>query len=84
MDNRKLGGHRRLTDQELSDCFNPMPEQPSRTKGFVRLLATWWHRWQERRQMAQDLPSFTDEVLQDFGLSRDKAKDLVNKPFWRA
>ncbi len=48
------------------------------------LMRTWWLRFNERRRMQRDLPTFPDEMLEDFGLTRDEAKALSTRPFWKA
>lgn len=44
----------------------------------------WLERFLERRRMARDAESFTDEMLRDFGLSRREARAIARTPFWRA
>ncbi|WP_456775665.1 DUF1127 domain-containing protein [Bradyrhizobium sp. USDA 4369] len=48
------------------------------------LLRLWWERWCERRRFAHELPWIADEVLEDYGLTRDQARRLCRRPFWRA
>ncbi|CCE03273.1 DUF1127 domain-containing protein [Bradyrhizobium sp. STM 3809] len=48
------------------------------------LLLLSWQRWRERRRFARELPWLADEVLQDYGLTRDEAQRLCRRPFWRA
>ena len=55
--------------------------------GILALMATprlWLERFLERRRMARDAESFTDEMLSDFGLSRREARAIARTPFWRA
>ncbi|WP_035645187.1 DUF1127 domain-containing protein [Bradyrhizobium sp. ORS 285] len=47
------------------------------------LLRLWWARWRERRRFARELPWLADEVLEDYGLTRDEARRLCRRPFWR-
>ena len=44
----------------------------------------WWTRWLERRRFARALSLLADEVLDDYGLTRDEARRLCRRPFWRA
>ena len=48
------------------------------------LLRLWWKRWRERHRFARELPWIADEVLEDYGLTRDEARRLCRRPFWRA
>ncbi|ABQ36130.1 hypothetical protein BBta_4064 [Bradyrhizobium sp. BTAi1] len=48
------------------------------------LLRLWWKRWRERHRFARELPWIADEVLADYGLTRDEARRLCRRPFWRA
>ncbi|CAL77636.1 conserved hypothetical protein [Bradyrhizobium sp. ORS 278] len=50
----------------------------------VSLLRLWWQRWRERRRFARELPWMADEVLEDYGLTREEARRLCQRPFWRA
>ncbi|WP_316205409.1 MULTISPECIES: DUF1127 domain-containing protein [unclassified Bradyrhizobium] len=54
---------------------------PRETKSVVRV---WWERWLERRRFARQLPWMADEVLKDYGLTREQARWLCRRPFWRA
>lgn len=47
-------------------------------------LCVWWQRWLERRRFARELPWMADEVLEDYGLTREQARRLCRRPFWRA
>lgn len=51
---------------------------------LVAILGLWWLRYRERQRMQRDLPTFTDEVLEDFGLTREQAAEQAKRPFWRA
>ena len=75
------GSYRRYSNEELLSIFGV---GTSRRYGLFALVALWFHRWQERRQMRRDLPSFNEGVLEDFGMSRQEAFDEIGKPFWRA
>ncbi|GLH75553.1 hypothetical protein SSBR45G_04610 [Bradyrhizobium sp. SSBR45G] len=48
------------------------------------LLRLWWERWRERRRFARELPWMADESLEDYGLTREEARRLCRRPFWRA
>ena len=50
----------------------------------VSLLRLWWERWRERRRFARDLPWLADEVLEDYGLTREEVRQLCRRPFWQA
>ncbi|MNL82195.1 hypothetical protein D3C87_2095210 [compost metagenome] len=50
----------------------------------MAILGLWWLRYRERQRMQRDLPTFTDEVLEDFGLTREQAAEQAKRPFWRA
>ncbi|WP_244425531.1 DUF1127 domain-containing protein [Bradyrhizobium sp. STM 3843] len=50
----------------------------------VSILRIWWERWRERRRFARELPWMADEVLEDYGLTREDARRLCRRPFWRA
>jgi len=56
-------------------CAEPKP---------VSLLRLWWERWRERRRFAWELPGIADEVLEDYGLTREEARRLCRRPFWCA
>lgn len=62
----------------------PAPDQSCAEPEPVSLLRLWWERWRERRRFARALPWMTDEVLEDYGLTRDEARRLCRRPFWRA
>jgi uncharacterized protein YjiS (DUF1127 family) len=47
------------------------------------ILHIWWMRWRERRRFARVLPWLADEVLEDYGLTREQARRLCRRPFWR-
>ena len=47
------------------------------------LLRIWWARSRERRAFARELPLLADEVLEDYGLTREEARRLCRRPFWR-
>lgn len=46
-------------------------------------LGLWKQRWLERRRFARELPWMADEVLVDYGLTREQARQLCRRPFWR-
>jgi len=48
------------------------------------IVRVWWERWLERRWFARALPLLADEVLEDYGLTREEARRLCRRPFWRA
>ncbi|MGJ4939351.1 DUF1127 domain-containing protein [Bradyrhizobium sp. HKCCYLS1011] len=50
----------------------------------VSILRIWWERWRERRRFGRELPWMADEVLEDYGLTREQARRLCRRPFWRA
>ena len=52
--------------------------------GMADLIRVWWARRVERRLVARELGSFTEEVLRDFGMTRPAAYKLSHRPFWRA
>ncbi|MCO6185634.1 DUF1127 domain-containing protein [Rhizobium sp. L1K21] len=74
------GSYRRYSNDELLALFGA----GSRRSGLFALVALWSRRWRIRRQMARDLPSFNEAVLEDFGMSRQEALGEIDKPFWRA
>ena len=84
MDINKMGGHRRLNENEFWALMNNKSQQATHSRTWLGTLHLWWDRAKERRQMAKELRAFPDEVLQDFGMTRDQAHALVNKPFWLA
>jgi uncharacterized protein YjiS (DUF1127 family) len=81
--------HTRLRDGDLR-ALSLAPKgveaiRPDGKKRTVRAtLVLYWQRYRERKQMRRDLVDFTDEVFKDFGLSREQAIAMANKPFWRA
>jgi uncharacterized protein YjiS (DUF1127 family) len=48
------------------------------------MLRIWWSRWLERHRFSRALPGMADEVLADYGLTREEARKLCRRPFWRA
>jgi uncharacterized protein YjiS (DUF1127 family) len=46
------------------------------------IVRIWWERWLERRRFARALPWLADEVLEDYGLTREEARRLCRRPFW--
>jgi uncharacterized protein YjiS (DUF1127 family) len=48
------------------------------------IVRVWWERWLERRWFARVLPLLADEVLEDYGLTREGARRICRRPFWRA
>jgi uncharacterized protein YjiS (DUF1127 family) len=50
----------------------------------ARVVRIWWERWRERRRFARALPWLADEVLEDYGLTREQVRRLCRRPFWRA
>lgn len=52
--------------------------------GPIATLRLWWQRHDERRRMRRDLATFSEEMLEDFGLTRREAERLARQPFWRA
>ncbi|MGJ5093682.1 DUF1127 domain-containing protein [Bradyrhizobium oligotrophicum] len=48
------------------------------------VLRLWLARLRERRRFARELPWLADEVLEDYGMTRDEARRLCRRPFWRA
>ncbi len=71
--------HKRFSNTEIVSVLGA-----HKGHGFYALLVTWIERWQTRRAMARDLPTFTQEMLEDFGTSRKEAFAEIRKPFWRA
>lgn len=67
----QIGGHVRKIHSNGDAC--------SRLKS---ILLVWWTRWRERRRFARVLPWLADEVLEDYGLTRDEARRLCRRPFW--
>ncbi len=53
-------------------------------RGPVWTIRVWWERWLERRWFARVLPLLADEVLEDYGLTREEARRLCRRPFWLA
>ena len=53
-----------------------------RAPGWI--VRIWWERWLERRWFARALPWLADEVLEDYGLTREQARRLCRRPFWLA
>jgi uncharacterized protein YjiS (DUF1127 family) len=47
------------------------------------IVRLWWSRWLDRRRFARALPLLADEVLEDYGLTREEARRLCRRPFWR-
>ncbi|WP_315779981.1 MULTISPECIES: DUF1127 domain-containing protein [unclassified Bradyrhizobium] len=69
---------------EIYYLARPAPDQSCAELQPVSLLRLWWKRWRERGRFARELPWIADEVLQDYGLTRDEARRLCRRPFWRA
>lgn len=53
-----------------------------RAQGWI--VRVWWERWLERRWFARALPWLADEVPEDYGLTREQARWLCRRRFWRA
>ncbi|MGJ5181051.1 DUF1127 domain-containing protein [Bradyrhizobium oligotrophicum] len=85
--------------RDRSARHHPIPPKPGATIHYLArpaldqgcaapkpasLLRLWWARWRERRRFARELPWIADEVLEDYGLTRDEARRLCRRPFWRA
>jgi uncharacterized protein YjiS (DUF1127 family) len=72
----------------LATNLNDFVKSPHNERGCSRKISlplrVWWGRWRERRSFARGLPGIADEVLEDFGLTRDEARKLCRRPFWRA
>ncbi|MGC2782001.1 MAG: DUF1127 domain-containing protein [Bradyrhizobium sp.] len=60
------------------------PDHAGTDRNDVPRLRLWWERWRERRRFARELPWIADEVLEDYGLTREEARRLCRRPFWRA
>ncbi|NPU63950.1 DUF1127 domain-containing protein [Bradyrhizobium sp. 83012] len=73
----KPGGNVYYLSHVVADPARAEPESKS-------LLRLWWARWRERRRFARELPWLADEVLEDYGLTRDEARRLCRRPLWRA
>jgi uncharacterized protein YjiS (DUF1127 family) len=43
-------------------------------------LLTWRDRWEQRRRLLR----LDDRMLRDIGMTRDQARALSRRPFWRA
>ncbi|NML74468.1 DUF1127 domain-containing protein [Rhizobium sp. S-51] len=71
------GGKQRVT-------FDLASKRPLRSANFTATLGLWLRRYAERRKLARDLQTFTDEMLRDFGISRSEAERIAATPFWRA
>lgn len=56
---------------------------PLRKAGLGETLRLWRDRFTERRQMLRELDAFTDEMLEDLGMTRKQAKAVARTPFWR-
>lgn len=52
--------------------------------GLFPRLSLWAERYRQRRRWARELPGFTDEMLKDFGLTRQEAHAIAHRPFWKA
>ncbi|WP_315853056.1 DUF1127 domain-containing protein [Rhizobium terricola] len=64
--------------------FDLASKRPLRSANFTATLGLWLRRYAERRKLARDLQTFTDEMLRDFGISRSEAERIAATPFWRA
>ncbi|WP_114009890.1 hypothetical protein [Cohaesibacter intestini] len=84
MDTRPTRPFRRIDEKELRRMMKGAPVRYIGLGTPMALIALWWNRIRERRQMARDLQTFPPEVLEDFNMTRESALKLVNKPFWRA
>ncbi|MGJ5078410.1 DUF1127 domain-containing protein [Bradyrhizobium sp. HKCCYLS3013] len=73
----KPGANVYYLPQSITERGGVAPESKS-------LLRLWWARWRERRSFARELPWLADEVLEDYGLTRDEARRSCRRPFWRA
>ncbi|WP_316236462.1 DUF1127 domain-containing protein [Bradyrhizobium sp. SZCCHNR1015] len=62
----------------------PVPDRSRAGPEPVCLLRLWWQRWRERRRFGRELPWMADEELEDYGLTREEARRLCRRPFWRA
>ena len=78
------GEYTRYEQRQIAGLLN---EAPRHDAGFAAVLATfnvWRERRQVRRQMARDLETFTDAMMEDAGMTRKEAEREVRKPFWVA
>jgi uncharacterized protein YjiS (DUF1127 family) len=51
--------------------------------GLRDTLRLWLSRFDERRRMLRELNTFTDEMLQELGMTRKEAQAMARTPFWR-
>lgn len=75
------------TRYEQGQIAGLLIEAPRHVTGFSAVLATfnvWRARRRMRREMASDLRTFTDAMLEDAGMTRRQAEREVRKPFWVA
>jgi uncharacterized protein YjiS (DUF1127 family) len=71
-------------DANVYYLARPAHDDRGTDRRVLSLVRVWWSRWLERRRFARALPSMADEVLEDYGLTRDEAWRLCRRPFWRA
>ncbi|XUM21120.1 DUF1127 domain-containing protein [Bradyrhizobium oligotrophicum S58] len=77
----------RISPKPGANVYYLVPPTPDRSRANpepASLLRLWWARWHERRRFARELPWLADEVLEDYGLTRDEARRLCRRPFWCA
>lgn len=75
------------TRYEQRQIAGLLVEAPRHLSGFEAVRATfnvWQARRNLRRQMARDMETFTDAMLEDAGMTRKEAEREVRKPFWVA
>ncbi|MGJ5008412.1 DUF1127 domain-containing protein [Bradyrhizobium oligotrophicum] len=90
LDGRRRGpSARQATSAKPEDKIYYLPRPAQDRSGApptkpVSMLRSWWERWRERRRFARALPWLADEVLEDYGLTREEARRLCRRPFWRA
>ncbi|MGY3452761.1 DUF1127 domain-containing protein [Bradyrhizobium sp. USDA 4353] len=80
----RTSGHPILPGANVYYLSTPSPDQSRSEPKRMSLLRLWWARWRERRSFARELPWLADEVLEDYGLTRDEARRICRRPFWRA
>lgn len=75
------------TRYEQGQIAGLLIEAPHHVSGFAAVLATfnvWQARRRMRRDMARDMRTFTDAMIEDAGMTRQEAEREVRKPFWVA
>ncbi len=67
-----------LNSQSSSSFSGGFSALPALFFAGLGLFATWYDRWDQRRNLAQ----LDERLLRDIGLDRHRAAQEARKPFW--